>query len=623
MAEVLLPKNAFDPGLASPDDFKDKIKGTFSRHIFQIRLVILFGLWLFNWIAFFRYGRFFGALNLKKKQKYYLQWFKSSSLLVYVLLKPTTVLIYSSYYSLPVTAEKLGFKEKGDEVSIKPKNVNGILETPKTFREIEVEICVIGSGAGGAVVAKELAEKGHQVLILEEGGYFSLEHFQKLSTFTRNAKIFRENGFTTTLGKPLILLPTGKCVGGTTVINSGTCFRTPASVLNNWMSSFGLHGISRKELDPYFEKIEKFLHVQAVSEELLGGNNQIIRKGAAQLKFSGEPLLRNVDGCKGSGVCIFGCPTGAKQSMERSYLPLAFKAGAKLYSHCHVKKIKTEGGLAKVIEAFFTNPLGKKIGELKVRAKKVVVACGTLNTPLLLKRSGIGKQSGQLGKNLSIHPTGKIVGIYDDIIDGFKGVPQGYSLLDDHEAGLMYESVFFPPWLLAISLHQNPELHHEVMQAYRHIAIFGFLVHDDSRGRVCAGPDGKPLVFYNLGKRELELYKKGMRHLFEVFFAGGAKKIFPSIKKMAPLEKLEDAKKINWSQIKAKDLESAAFHPLGTARMGGDPKNSVVNGDLRIHDLENIWVVDGSVFPTSLGVNPQITIMAFATRAAEAISNSP
>ncbi|EKD41200.1 MAG: GMC oxidoreductase [uncultured bacterium] len=256
---------------------------------------------------------------------------------------------------------------------------------------------------------------------------------------------------------------------------------------------------------------------------------------------------------------------------------------------------------------------------ITIKAQKIVVACGTLESPLLLKRSGLGGKSGQLGKNLSIHPTAKMMGLFDEEVGGDFGVPQGYGIDDYENKGMMFESVFFPPWLLATSIFQSGEAHWNIMKNYRKIGIFGFLVHDDSRGRVVAGPKGRPLIFYNLGNKEKALFVEGLKVLGRLFFAAGAKKLYPTLRTMHEVTNQAMLDKLTPSSVKRRDLESAAFHPLGTCRMGGNKNKSIVNGDLKLHELENVWVVDGSVLPTSLGVNPQITIMAFATRAAEEI----
>lgn len=589
----------------------------------QLKGILFFGLWFVELGALFFHARRFTKLSLSKQSGYVGKWSRGSFTILYLLFRPLLVFIYSAYYSHPPLSTRLGFHEakKRDISDEAPFSIpEGIKTVPKQNLELQVEICVIGSGAGGAVVARELAKKGHEVLILEEGGYFGADYFKRVSTQERNLLIYRDAGLVTTLGAPMILLPTGKCVGGTTVINSGTCFRTPPSVFKKWHEEFGLPSSWENDFKVYFDDIEKILGIEKVSDEVLGGNNSIIKRGIEKLGLHGEALKRDAPHCRGSGVCIFGCPTGAKQSMERSYLPLAFEKGAKLYPHCRVLRLHSQHDRVYKIDAVFNNPQSGGVqASLTVYPKIVVVACGTLETPLLLKRSRLGNKSGQLGKNLTIHPTAKMMGIFEEKIDGFSGVPQGYGMTDYQTEGMMFETVFFPPWLLATSVFHAQEKHREIMENYRHAALFGFLVHDGPRGRVFEGIDGRPLVWYVLGKKEKALFARGLKILGQILFAAGAKRIYPTLRSIHELKSLEELEHFAWHKLRRRDLESAAFHPLGTCRMGMNEKTSVVDENLRLHGMKNIWVADGSVFPTSLGVNPQITIMAFAARCADQI----
>ncbi|MBI2339563.1 MAG: GMC family oxidoreductase [Deltaproteobacteria bacterium] len=649
--------------------FRERILFSLTHCSPQLRWSIFFALWILEWEPLLFRFRPFTGLSAAKRDRYVKKWGAGHSYIRYLLFRPLHAFIYAAYYSNHEISAKLGFvepydgrdviREAGDAEGRAPDRAAGgdvayatsrhdisnrashsdaederetrrrqdprrfgILDVPERDTEINVEVCVIGSGAGGAVAAKELAEKGHEVLILEEGGPFSLEHFKNLSTMERNTLIYRDGGMTTTIGVPMVLLPTGKGVGGTTIINSGTCFRTPKKVFDRWWNDFGLD-LTPELMNPFFEKVESTLGVAPVADPVLGGNDRVLQGAAKKLGLHGGPLQRNAPDCQGSGVCIFGCPTGAKQSMERSYLPLAFKAGARLYPFCRVERLHRRPGRVYRIDARFFDPqTGQPRSRLIVYPQKTVVACGTLHSPLLLKRSRIGLQSGQLGKNLTIHPTAKMVGIFDEVIDGHRGVPQASQIADYEEEGMMFESVFFPPWLLATSIFQVQEKHAEIMRAYRRVGVYGFLVHDENRGRVVSGPGGRPIVFYNLGHREKELFVKGLKILARLFFSAGARKVYPTVRTIHEISSVEEMEKVESRQIRRRDLESAAFHPLGTCRMGMDPKRSVVDENLRVHGVENLWVADGSVFPTSLGVNPQITIMAFATRCAEGIHSA-
>lgn len=617
LAPIVLTSEALAKHSLKEIHFTEVVDRSLDRCPWAARLVFFLGLWIFDLMPLFTRGKRFSKLGESESQEYFARWSRRRTLVAFAFLRPLTVFIATAYYSNPDVCADLGYSEKLAPARFKA-DTSGVLPTPPCDIEMEVEVCVIGSGAGGAVAAFELARQGRQVLVLEEGPVITPDEIAAVPTLERNLRLYRDGGFFASLGLPPVIIPTGRAVGGTTLINSGTCYRTPQKVLARWQKQFGLEDLGADALDPYFSEIENLLGVGPVSEENLGGNNKVIRRGIEALNLHGGPLARNERGCVGSGECIFGCPTGSKQSVERSVLPLAFAAGAKLYANCRVEKLDHEFGRVHRIRAAFTEPSsGKILNYLTIYPKKVVVAAGTLHTPVLLQKSGLGKRSGELGKNLTLHPTAKIAGLFDEVVDGFRGVPQGFSLDDFETEGLLFETVFFPPWLMATSLGLPPRRHYEVMRAYRHLAVFGFLVHDECRGRVCVGPGGRPLVFYNLGKRETELFARGLHILGEVLFAAGAKSIFPTVRNIHELRTPAELSKLK--NIRPADLETAAFHPLGTCRMGSSPLESVVDANQKLHDSENVWVMDGSVFPTSLGVNPQITIMAFALRAARKI----
>lgn len=580
------------------------------------RFLFRVALFLFQWGALFIYFRPFTRLNDGRRRRYFDRWYRLRFAPLRGLLRILEALCYVYYYSDPQVARDVGYDEKEPQPPLRSPVPAGIVVDGDGDRVEEVEVCVIGSGAGGAVVAAELAEKGHQVLILEEGPYFSIPDFDD-NTVSINQKMYRDGGFVNTYGNPPILLPTGCCVGGTTVINSGTCYRTPDAVIAKWQAE-GLSSITGETLRPYFERIETRLGIAPVPEPVFGVNNETILRGIQALGFTGEPLARNAPGCKGSGHCIYGCPIGAKQSMERSYIPAALAAGARLYAQCKVETLTRKGDRITEVKAQFYRVKGVKApGTLTVRAKIVIVACGTLTTPLLLRHNRLGRESGQLGKNLSLHPATKTVGLFEREISGIQGVPQGLGMENFHEEGLLFEGVFLPPSALSANILLPPRQHRELMEAYRHIGIFGFLVSDTSRGEVHALPNQRPLIIYNMNRRDVAVFAKGLALCAEISFAAGAKRVLLTTHRLSQLDSPADIARFKAAKIRASDLEVSAFHPLGTARMGVDPRRSVIDEQLRVHDLANLYIADGSIFPSSLGVNPQESIMAFAARLAD------
>src|SRR5216684_543743 len=243
------------------------------------------------------------------------------------------------------------------------------------------DVVVVGSGAGGAVAAKELAESGLKVIVLEEGEHFDRRDFTG-SPPERLRRFYRGNGLTFTIGVPTISLPIGRGVGGSTLINSGTCFRTPDFVLDAW-------GMDRAELEPVFEDVEKTLSVAPVGADIMGANGEVMDRGRRELGYCGGPIRRNARGCHGSGVCAFGCPLDAKLGMHVTYLPLAARAGARIISGCRVDGIVIENGRAVGVTGSIVDPetgVVQRDGRFEVRAPRVVLAAGAIYTPALLQR---------------------------------------------------------------------------------------------------------------------------------------------------------------------------------------------------------------------------------------------
>jgi choline dehydrogenase-like flavoprotein len=474
-------------------------------------------------------------------------------------------------------------------------------------RHLVADVCVVGAGAGGAIVAGELAEGGARVVLLEQGPRHDPDGFTAHPP-EMLAKLYRDAGQTVTIGSPPILLPLGRGLGGTTLVNSGTCFRTPPAVLDRWAREFGLGALADPEqLDPAFARVEQALSIAEVSPELAGRNAAVARRGAEALGWSHGYLRRNATGCAGSGVCAFGCPTGAKQDTGSTYVPRARAAGATIVTGADVRRIVVRGGRAQGVEARLADS-GRR---LVVAAPRVVVCAGTIHTPLLLARSGLGGGSGQLGGNLSIHPATAAFALMDEVVDMARGVPQSFYVDEFAGEGIVFEGVAGPPAYAAASLPLSGERHAQAMARYRNLAQFGLMVSDRSRGRVHAVA-GRPLIRYDLCDTDLAAFRRGLALLRELFDAAGAREVYlPLPDGVAP------------AAARPRDLKLLAFHPLGTARADADPARGVVDGDLAVHGVEGVHVADGSVVPSALGVNPQLTIMALATRLAFGLLGRP
>jgi choline dehydrogenase-like flavoprotein len=487
--------------------------------------------------------------------------------------------------------------------------------------EIEAEVIVIGTGAGGAAAAYELASRGLAVVMIEEGKYYTRKDFTG-SFREMSMKLYRNAGVGFTIGKPPIIMPIGRSVGGTTTINSGTCYRTPEEVLAEWRDE-GLTGLTVEEMEPYFSQVEEVIKAQPGEKKYIGPIGELISKGARELGFTDlHPLTRNAEGCDGKAVCQFGCPNDAKQSTNVSYVPRALDRAAVLYTGFDVRKLIMNGNRVEGVVAKSTDKAtrGKK---LTVRAPVVVVAAGTVLTPSLLGKSGI--KNPQLGKNLSIHPAGGVGAFFDgmDLMNN-KTIPQGFGVGDLAAEGIRLEGGTPPFSVYGISNQLYGEEYIRAIEEYPSTAFFGFMLKDDSRGRVLGGPNKFPILHYQINRKDFERFKKAMTVISRIFLKAGAKRAFclGGVRRGQVFETDADVDRFDARTMKPTQFMISAWHPLGTARMAADKSRGVVDSDHKVFGYEGLYIMDGSVVPSSLGVNPQVTIMSLATRAAKRLADN-
>ncbi|MCB9626864.1 MAG: GMC family oxidoreductase [Sandaracinaceae bacterium] len=475
---------------------------------------------------------------------------------------------------------------------------------------LEVDAVVIGSGAGGGPVAHALASRGHAVLVLEAGAHYTRADFVGRPS-ERSLALQRQH---VTLGNTAIVLPTGSSVGGTTTINSGTCFRTPHEVMRRWRFEHGLRDLHPESMEPYFARVEAMLEVGPNEARYLGAIAKVVARGAEALGWAHEALPRNAPGCDGQGVCCFGCPTDAKRSTNVSYIPAALDRGAMLFHHARVEEVLISGGRAVGVVARATNGHGARI---RVLAKAVVLAAGALGTPAMLLRQGLANSSGQVGRNLSVHPCSNAWALFDESIRGWDGVPQGYGVEQFAHEGIRFEGASIPLDIAAATLPLLGDDWTRFVDAYDRMACFGFMTAETSRGRVVLGPKGAPQVLYRMNDFDAQRVVRAQGLLARLFLAAGAEHVLPGIHGVAPITCESDVRALlsDAGNIAAHRLDLMAFHPLGSCAMGVDPRRSVVGPTNETHDVPGLFVADGSSVNGPLGVNPQVTIMALAERA--------
>jgi choline dehydrogenase-like flavoprotein len=485
---------------------------------------------------------------------------------------------------------------------------------------VDAEVVIVGSGAGGAVVAKELSEAGIDVVVLEEGPNVPASVYSKFRPTETLRHIGREAATTAVLGlgdTPIITVTAGRALGGSSLLTGGVCFRVPGSIHKKWVDR-GFELLSERELDAAFTAVERESSVAPVPEAMRSLSTVKFAQGATKLGLEVKPIPRNTDGCVGYARCNFGCPVGAKMSVDRTYLPKALARGARIYTDVLVEEVVASGGKASGVRGRIlgpTSPRGqKKRGRITVRAKTVVLAAGSIHTPLLLMRSGF--RSPAVGRHLTLHPNCRVVARFDDEILGWRGALQSAYVDRYEDEGITLIGLFLPPNVLAAGLPGVGKSYADRIGQLKHLAMFGALVHDSDGGRVHRGLGREPLITYRLAKQDKASLIRGMKILCEIFFEAGAKEVYPPVFGMPTLKNMDDVRAEVTEQISGKRMECVTFHPLGTCRISKDPKDGVVDQWGRCHELEGVLVADGSVFPTSIGVNSQLPIMAMATRIA-------
>ncbi|MZR61324.1 GMC family oxidoreductase [Alcanivorax sp. DP30] len=486
-------------------------------------------------------------------------------------------------------------------------------------QRLEADVVVIGSGAGGAAAAYELACRGLAVVILEEGHYYDRRDFSgKLSDII--PKLYRSSGATVATGNATIPVPVGCNVGGTTTINSGTCMRTPQAILDQWQAD-GLGAFDADSMAPWFQQVETMLKVQRASADAVGPIGDIIDRGAAANGFQQRHgLMRNAEGCDGQGLCQFGCPTDAKQSTNVSYIPRALERGAFLYCGFRADSLRRRGNTITGVTASGTGSQGQPV-RLSIQARHVVVAMGTLFTPQFLKQQGIRNR--HLGRHLTLHPAGVVNGLFpDQTLGNSSCIPQGFGVSDLAEEGLMFEGGTVPlaGHGLFSNLYGREWIRHT--ENYPHTAYFGFMIRDTSEGRVYRGPSrGVPLIRYRMNRQDFRLFLRGIETLAHWYLDAGAREVqIPGPHHIATLTSKADLARFMKQRHKPADFLITAYHPLGTARLGASPEQGVCDPLHQVFGYAGLSVMDGSCVPSSLGANPQVTIMTLASRAASRLA---
>ncbi|MGA2095572.1 MAG: GMC family oxidoreductase N-terminal domain-containing protein [Candidatus Acidiferrum sp.] len=495
----------------------------------------------------------------------------------------------------------------------KPRPLNPIVS--QGDMELSCDVCIVGSGAGGGVAAAVLADAGREVVVLEAGGYYDDADFDgaELGGFQR---LYLEGGFAATADQSVGLLA-GECLGGGTVINYCTSFRTPDDVRAEWAAA----GVPWFTSEAYTRSLDAICARLSVNSEhnRVSAREQALQRGLGALGWHAAKMPRNVVGCeqgKICGYCGYGCSLGAKQSSAKTWLVDAQAKGARLVTETRAQRVRIEAGAATGVEA--RSPKGFRI---TIRCKTVVVAGGAIHTPALLLRSGLRNE--HIGRHLHLHPVSNVCGVFEEEIRPWEGTMQAiYS--DEHRFltgnyGVKYETTALQPVIaVAVLPWREPEQYRSLLGKLANTTAIGVLVRDRDGGRVSLDREGNPVTQYALSEFDRAHLRSGFIGAARILEAAGARQIFSPHAKWCAYEPGRSGSLQSFTQAmdaagwNSGQLALFSFHMMGSARMGSSRKNSATKPDGETWEVRNLFVMDGSSFSSASGVNPMISIEAIA-----------
>jgi choline dehydrogenase-like flavoprotein len=506
--------------------------------------------------------------------------------------------------------------------------------TLEADRTLEADVVIVGSGAGGGVSAEILALSGLKVIIVEEGALKSSKDF-KMREADAYPTLYQESAARKTRDKAINILQ-GRTVGGSTTVNWTSSFRTPTPTLEFWQKHYGLRDYTAEAMAPWFLMMEQRLNVSTWLTPP-NENNDLLRRGAAQLGIPAAAIMRNVRGCWNLGYCGMGCPTNAKQSMLVTTIPSALNHGATLVTRARAQRLVFKGDNVDHLEvhALDASGLAASGKVLTLRAKHFVVSGGAINSPGLLMRSNAPNPHGLLGARTFLHPTVVSASVHEQRVDGYAGAPQ--TIYSDHfletqaidgPIGYKIEAPPMHPLLMSTTLAGFGQNHADTMRQFPHahtlLALLRDGFHADAKGgTVALNGEGAPVLDYPISPFVWDGVRRALLSMAEIQFAAGAKKVLPVHEKAQFYTSWSEAKKaINELEYKSHITRVVSAHVMGGCTMSDDQRLGVVASNGRYHNIGNLSVHDGSLFPTSIGANPQLSIYGLTSRLASGLAHS-
>jgi choline dehydrogenase-like flavoprotein len=502
-----------------------------------------------------------------------------------------------------------------------------------TVLERRVDVVVVGLGAGGGMVFHDLARAGADVLGVEMGSALPTESISQIES-EMLPRLFQESGARSTEDFGVNILQ-GKGVGGSTVHNTNLCKRLPEPILEQWEQEYGLDWATSVSLQSDFEAVEQLLGVQRIPDDRVNPNNRLIARGIEALGWEGGRLKHNRDhdDCRESGFCELGCPNSGKQNAAKVLIPPGLEAGGRVLTEARIDEILVEEGRAVGVRGVAADPVSKETGRrLEIRADVVCLSASATGTAALLQQSDVPDPYGLAGTNLHVHPGATVLGRFDPeehgAIRSWLGNPQSVECTEYLEVG---PSASRRAWLLAGAAHPagaanfvpgfGPS-HGELMAEYPQLANIIVMLHDHASGRVRPGEGEQLHVHYRLDDAEYDQLAMGMRAAGRILLAAGADEVIVPTATPFRASTERELDDLRGSDLGPLDPPLAAVHPMSTAWMGAEPTESVVDPRGEHHQVDDLFVADGSLFPTSIGGPPQLPIYTFGRRVGRSIAES-
>ena len=490
--------------------------------------------------------------------------------------------------------------------------------------EDEADVVIIGTGPGGATAARVLAEAGVDVILVEEGRPWPREA-RSADAWSSFKGAWRDASMQVARGRAFWPVLQGCAVGGTTPINGAIIHRMPEQIHAAWCERYGVGDVLAWErLTSVYDRLDDELGVAPAPESRWGQNNDLFRRGAESMGMVSNPIRRCVRDCKGTSRCTQGCPSAAKQSMDVTFIPYAMERGARVYATCRVERVMMRGRRATGVRARFRQPTTGETGAaVQLHARHgVIVAAGAIHTPLLLMGAGTGRPSGQVGRGLMCHPGSSVLGVFEERVNMWYGATQGYESTHYWDEGMKFEVVGVPPAVAAARLPGYGQRLMGYLGEARHITSWGVQIRARTVGRVRRGFGGRPAISYDLVNQDVALLKLGLKRLVHMAFGAGAKRVLMGVHGMPEvLTAPEQADAIDALPNDPRLFHAICAHLFGTAAIGATPETGVVREDGSVWDAEGLYVMDASVLPTNMGVNPQHTICAASWLMAERLAD--